>query len=83
MMVGEGALGHLELAQQHGTCGAEALDHGGIDLGHPVGQDGRAAGGADALGEAQVLHRDRHAVQRAAIASPDDLVLGLPRLIER
>ena len=82
-MVGEGAFGELQLAQQDGAGLGEALDDRRIVVGPEVLVDRHAGGGRNALGVAEVLHRDRHAVQRPAIGAAPDLGLGLARLLQR
>ena len=63
MMAGIGTLGHLELAEDHGAALFQPVDDGGVVVRGPVLADHRSAGGAAELGEAKILHRDRHAMQ--------------------
>ena len=62
------ALGHLQLAEDHGPRLFEAR-HNGRVRGRNVGaMDRHAGGGRDALGVAKVLHCDGYPVQRTARA---------------
>ena len=76
-----GELVAVGLAQDH-AAGALEPDHGGgVVGGDVIGQQLRAAGGANALGENDVLDRYRHAGQRAGVfAASEFLVDGAGRL---
>ena len=82
MVVGEGAFGELQFAQQDGARLGEAFHDRRIvvRLEHLV--DGHAGGGWNALGVAEILYRDWHAVQRPAIRAALDLGFRLARLLQ-
>jgi hypothetical protein len=73
MVRAEGAFGHLQLAQDHRAAGLETGHHRGVLFGHVVTMDGHAGRGRDAFGLAEILDRDRHAVQRPARAAGSGL----------
>jgi len=63
-MVGaERALGHLQLAEQHRASLAQAAHHSAIHRGNEVAMDHGAGRSRDTGGPAQILDRDRHAMQ--------------------
>src|SRR6185312_11451412 len=73
MVRAERAFGHLQLAQDHRALGLETGHHGGVLGRDVVAMDHHAGGGRHASGVAQVLDRDRHAVQRSARAASRSL----------
>ena len=81
--VAHGELAHVELAQQHRPGILQLGHHRGVVVRHVVAQDGRPAGGKDAVGAELVLDCYGHAVERAAIVARADFGLGLPRLCHR
>ena len=64
-MATEGHLRRVAFADHHRAGRLEALHHHGIDLGHVLGVDRRAVGGAQPGGLGDVFDDDRYAVQRA------------------
>ncbi len=78
-----GELQQVALADQHRPGLLQAAGDGGGCGGHPVAPDTRGGGRACAGGVDQILERDRHAVQRAAVDSLEELDLGLARLLQR
>jgi hypothetical protein len=83
VVIGVGTLGQLQLAQCDGTGGIQPAHHRGILGGMEVLVDRHARGGRHALRPAQILHRDRHAMQRSADLATHDLGLGGACLAER
>ena len=83
MVVGERALGELELAEQDGAGLAQLAHDGRVERRHEVAVQRHARRGRDAFGAAQVLDRDRHAVQLRQDLPPSDHLLGVARLRER
>jgi hypothetical protein len=81
-MVGEGAFGELQLAQQDGAGLGETLDDRRIVVGFEFLVDGHAGRGRNALGVAKVLHGDGHAVQRPTPGAALDLGLRLAGLFQ-
>ena len=77
------ALGQVELAQQHRPRRAQPRHHGRIEARPKVFQHLRPAHRRRIGGEAEILHCDRHAMQRPAVAARGDLRLRPPRLRER
>ena len=63
VMRSEGALGQLELAQEHSSGFTQSGDNRRIMLWTEVLVDGHAGRGWNVLGMKQVLHRDRNAMQ--------------------
>ena len=61
-----GALGHLQLAQDDRARLLQSRHDGRVRGGNVLAVNRHAGGGRHARGVAQILHRDRHAVQRAA-----------------
>ena len=78
MVIAERALGHLELAEDHGTGLAKPLHHRGVLGRAPVFEERHAAGRRHVGRLAEVLDRHRHAMQRAPITALADFALGLP-----
>ena len=76
MVRAERAFGHLQLAQDHRAVGLEPRHHGGVLGRHVVAMDRHAGGGGNARGVAQILHRNRHAVQWPAPLACGDLAVG-------
>jgi len=74
---------HVQLADEDRACVAQLSHDGRIRLRDPVAEDARARGRAYPRGGKEVLHRDRDAVERAAVAPGGDLALGLARLLAR
>ena len=83
MMIGECALGELQLAQADRSGRVQPLDHRAVEVRPELAMDRHARRGCDALRVAQVLEADRHTVQRALVAARHDLLLGPARLLER
>jgi len=78
-----GRLGHLQLAEQH-SAGLAQPSHNGRILSWPVLPTDRHAGrGWNALRIAEVLDRDRNALQRTATEALPDFVVGQFRLLHR
>ena len=61
-----GALGHLQLAQDHRARRFQSRHDGRVAGGNMFAMDRHAGGCRNARGVAEILHRDRHAVQPAA-----------------
>ena len=76
-------LGHVQLAQEHRARLGQLRHDRGVVGRLEIGVDRHPAGGSDALGEAQILHRDRDAVQGAPVEPLADLGLRLSRLLQR
>ena len=83
MVVGERALGELQLAEQDGAGLAQLAHDGRVDARDEVAVQRHARRGGDAFGPAQVLDRDRHAVQLRQDLAPADHLLGRARLRQR
>ena len=83
MVVGERAFGELELAEQDRAGLAQLAHDRRVDRRHEVAVQRHARRGGDALGPAQVLDGDRHAVQLRQDLAPADHLLGGARLLER
>ena len=83
VMVGVGTFGELQLAHDHRAGAAQALHDGRVLIGLEVGVDRHARGSGNALGPAQVLHRDRRAMQRATNLALRDFGVGAPRVGQR
>ncbi len=77
MMVGERALGQLDLAQQDGAGLPQALHHRAVFAGLKLPVDRRSERGGRVEGPAQVFHRDGHPVQGAAHLALRDLPVRL------
>ncbi len=67
---------HIVLAHQHGPRLAQLSGHRGIFRRHVIGQDLRAAGGANSRGQIKVFERDGNSVERSAILASGNLGLG-------
>jgi hypothetical protein len=80
MVVGERAFGHLQLAQQHRTGLAQLAHRGGVEGRHEIAVQRHARRGGHALGVAEVLYRDRHAVQLRQHLAFAEQPVGLARL---
>ena len=80
MVTRQGELGHVELAEDDGTRCFQALHDGGIGAGDVLPQNPRGTAGANPLGGAQILNRDRNPMQRPAIVAALDLCRGRLRL---
>ena len=78
----EGERAEAELGDQHGAGVVQALHDGGVFVGNAVAEGLGAVGGGDAGGVEQVLAAPGNAVQRAAIFSGGDFLVGLLRLCE-
>ena len=72
-------LRRVRLAQDYRARRSHPLHDYGVGGRHPVFEDERAAGGANARRRLQVLHADGHAVQRAQVIAPHHGVLGVLR----
>ena len=66
MVRAERPLGHLQLAEDDGAGRAKARDDGRISVGDARSMDRHAGPGRHSGDVVQVLHGDRHAVQRAS-----------------
>ena len=66
-----------ELGDEHGARVVEALDDGGILIGDAVAERLGAVGGGDAGGVEKVFRAPGNSVQRAAIFSGGDFLVGL------
>ncbi len=82
MMLGEGTLGMLQLAEQNGAGLAQARHDGRVVVRPGVASDRHAIRRRDAFCEDIVLDRDRHAVERSARAAGADLLLCLLGLVQ-
>ena len=82
-MLGPGTLGQLQLAENDRAGRIELAHHGGILGGTEVPVDRHAGRRRHALCPAQVLHRDRHAMQWPADLAAHDLGLGGTGLHQR
>ena len=71
-----------ELGDHHRAGLVQAMDHGGILVGHAVAERLGAPGGAHAGGVQQVLAAPGHAVQRSAVLAGGNLAVGLPCLFQ-
>ena len=70
-------------AEKHGAGALQALDHGGVMVGHPVGIERRAAGREDAAGGVEILDRHRNTVQWAQMmARQDDARIIMRELLD-
>jgi hypothetical protein len=78
-----GALGQLQFAQDDGAGCVELAHHCGILGGAEVLIDRHAGRGRHPLRRAQILDRDRHAVERPADLAAHDLGLGGAGLNQR
>ncbi len=76
MMIGVGAFGLLQLAEDDGAGVLQPRDHRGVLSRTEVAMDRHAVRGRRAFGPAKILHRDRHAVQRSLDFAGRDLLLG-------
>jgi hypothetical protein len=83
MMIRVGAFGELQLSQQHGTGLLQAAHDRCILARAMPPADRHPCSGRPSLGPAQVLHCDRHTVQRPAIAARNDFVFCRSRLVHR
>ena len=85
VVAGRRAFGQIQLAKHHRTGASQLRHHRGIDIRNEILADRRAAHRADTLRVTEVLHRNRHAMQRPAVLARCDLALGrarrLPRLL--
>ena len=68
---------HVQLAEQHHARLVQAADAGAVALGHVVGEDLGAGGGADAGGLVQVFEREGDAVQRPPGLARGQAALGV------
>ena len=75
MIIGVGALCHLQLAEQHRACFLQSAYNCRVVIGAEVCVDRHAGCGGKALGPEQVFDRNRDAVQRPAIMARRDLRL--------
>ena len=73
---GHSKLTHVQLSQENGAGLIQLCHHGGVFVGDEVGQDTRAAGGADTPGEDLVLNRHGHAVHGTPVVALDNRMLG-------
>ena len=71
-------LRHVGLADHHRTCVEDALDHGGVALGHPVRVHDGPHGRPHARGHLRVLDGQGQAVQGAEAVAPHHRVLRRP-----
>ena len=82
---GHRSFGQVQLAEEHRSRPAEPRHDGRVVVGHEVRQDRGGAHRPDAARVAQVLDRDRHAVQRPAVVPGADLAVrsggGRARLV--
>jgi hypothetical protein len=76
-------LGLIELPDDHRARFAQLAHDSRIARGGHRVEDLRRRGGRHARDVAQVLHADRHAVQRTAHAAGRELLLGRTRFLER
>src|SRR5260370_419223 len=70
-----GQLGHVELAEADRAGGEEPGPRGAVMLGDEVLRGPGAARGRQATDEAEILERERHAVERPPPLSPPRVVL--------
>ncbi|MNZ74988.1 hypothetical protein D3C78_934560 [compost metagenome] len=82
MVSGEGAFGHLQLAEHHRAGLAQTGDHGGVLRRNEITVNRHAGSGRYAGGPQQVLVGDGDAVQRAAAFAAHQLAFGLARLFQ-
>src|SRR5689334_22401070 len=83
MMCAERAFRQLQLAQQNCAGLPQAGDDGGIPTRAIILVDGHAGCRCNALGMAEILHRNWDTMQRAAKTATGDLAVGLLRLRQR
>src|SRR6516164_8797090 len=83
MVAGHGALGEIELAEEHGPRVLQTGNDGGVVIRGEVEPDTSTASGRDAFREAEILDGNRHTMERPTIAPGHDLGLGLPGLSQR
>src|SRR3990167_6562966 len=83
MVVGVGTLGHLQLAEQHGTRLTKAPDGGRVLGGPEVLVDRRARRSRHAAGPEEVLSGQRDAMERSAVTTGNDVRFCCPRLRQR
>src|SRR5882762_4919405 len=69
-----------ELAEKHRAGLAKLAHDRRVLVRHPLREDSRARGRADALRREEVLDRDRDAVQRTPVPTGLDLALSVARL---
>ena len=78
-----GALRHRELAEHDRAGDLEPVDDRGIEGSHEACVERGAGGGRRVARIAEVLHSDRHAVQRALAEARGHFLIRTPRLLER
>src|SRR5580765_3782070 len=83
MVVGERSLGKLELPKQDGAGLAQLADDGRIDVRDEGAVQRHSCRRGNSFGPAQVLDRDRHAVELRQELAPPDHLLGGARLRQR
>jgi hypothetical protein len=83
VVVRERAFGQLQLAEQHRARLAQLAHDRRIECRHEVAVQRHPGRGDDAFGVAEVLDRDRHAVQLRQDLAPADHLLGAARLRQR
>jgi hypothetical protein len=82
-MIGVGALGLLQLAEDDRARLLQASDDRRVFVRTEVAVNGHAVRGGRALGPTEILDRDGHAVQRSPHLAGPDLLVGDSRLRKR